>query len=75
MLMDDPRFVSFKNKHAEEEQDDLVAQMAKLTISKETDLDLRPLSPAQLSSFAAVAEFIQAFKSVQKDDAFEKAIG
>ena len=58
MLLNDPRFVSFKIKQAEDIKDDLVAKVDKLTISQGADLDLRPLSPAQLSSFAAVAEFI-----------------
>ena len=58
MLLNDPRFVLFKIKQAEDDKDDLVAKMDKLTISQEADLDLRPLIPAQITSFAAIAEFI-----------------
>ena len=46
MLLNDPRFVSFKIKQAEEDKDDLVVKMDKFTISQGADLDLRPLSPA-----------------------------
>ena len=45
--------------------------MAKLQISQEADLDLRPLAAIQLSSFAAVAEFIQADGSIDKDKALQ----
>ena len=46
MLLNDPRFVSFKIKQEEEDKDDLVAMIDKFTISQGADLDLRPLSPA-----------------------------
>ena len=72
MLRDDARFLKLKMKSALEEKDDLVEQMAKLQISHEADLDLRPLAAIQLSSFAAVAEFIQADGTIDKDEALQK---
>ena len=58
MLRDDPRFVNLRIKLALKEKDDLVEQMSQLKIGQDADLDLRPLAPSQLSSFASVAEFI-----------------
>ena len=72
MLRDDARFLKLKMKSALEEKDELVEQMAKLQIKQEADLDLRPLAAIQLSSFAAVAEFIQADGTIDKDEALQK---
>ena len=72
MLRDDPRFMNLKIKLAFKQKDDLVEQMSQLKISQEADLDLRPLDPALLSQFAAVAEFIQDYAGINQDDALQK---
>ena len=58
MLRDDPRFLNLKIKLTLVREDDLVEQISQLKIGQDADLDLRPLAPSQLSSFASVAEFI-----------------
>ena len=72
MLRDDPRFMNLKIKLAFKQKDDLVEQMSQLKIGQEADLDLRPLDPALLSQFAAVAEFIQDYAGINQDDALQK---
>ena len=48
------------------EEEDLAAQMSKLSLADRPELDLRPLTPALLTHFAAVMEYLRVFDKPDK---------
>jgi hypothetical protein len=72
-LMTDEKLLRLRTQQTEAE--DLVSQMAKLSVhcQDRSDLDLRPLTKALLKPFVAIADYLRVHGSPEAKEAAQKA--